>query len=255
MRCMLRIPLALLAMASLVGATAANAAVIVNTTVNIAPSGAVHAPYDPAVDAPASGPMLSASSIDLAQGLTEAGGGISTTGNDNQEESFGIDATTDGSLATVHAQGGNAGDAIDHAAYGTINIGDLVTYNLGGLFNLSQVDVFAAWNDSGRDQSSFNLAVSANGVDYTTIGSYTKFPDNDTGTHTTPVTNLHSFVDDGAADIATAVRYVQLQITNADNNWSGLAEVDVFGTAVPEPASFALCGLAGLALALQRKRN
>ncbi len=117
MRCKLRAPLALLAVALIVGATAVDAAVIVTNTVNVAPAGgAPHDPYDPVTDVSGSGPVLAASSIDLAQGLTEAGGGISTTGNDNQEESFGIDATTDGSLATVYNVGGNAGDAIDHAA-------------------------------------------------------------------------------------------------------------------------------------------
>ena len=79
MRCKLRIPFALLAVASLVGATAADAAIIVTNTVNVAPAGgAAHDPYDPATDASGSGPMLTASSIDLVQGLTEAGGGIST---------------------------------------------------------------------------------------------------------------------------------------------------------------------------------
>ena len=256
MRCKLRVPLALLAVASLVGASAANAAVIVTTTVNVAPAGVVHDPYDPAIDAPASGPMLSASSIDLAQGLTKAGGGVSSTGSDTNEESAGLDVTTDGSLATVYNEGGNAGDAIDHAAYATANDGDLVTYNLGGLYNLSQVDVYAAWNDSGRDDFSFNLLVSADGVGFSQIASYTKLVENNTGQITTPVTSLHSITDDGSADIATAVQYVQISVFNADNNWAGIAEVDVFGnTAVPEPTSFILCGLAGLAFALRRKRG
>ena len=255
MRFKLRVPLALLAVASTVGATAVDAAVIVSNAVNVAPAGGLpHDPYDPATNVSGSGPLLTASSIDLAQGLAEAGGGISTTGNDNQEESFGIDATTDGSLATVYNVGGNDGDAIDHAAYASVNTNDLVTYNLGGLYNISQVDVFTGWNDSGRDDFSFNLLVSANGVDFSPIASYDKGGDN-TGQITVPITSLHSITDDGAADIASAVQYVQLQITDADNGFAGLVEVDVFGTAVPEPTSFALCGLAGLALALQRKRN
>jgi len=255
MRCKLRVPLALLAVASLVGATAVDAAIIVTNSVNVAPAGgAVHAPYDPATDASGSGPMLTASSIDLAQGLTEAGGGVSTTGNDNQELSAGVDVTTDGSLATVYNEGGNGGDAVDHAAYASVNTNDLVTYNLGGLYNLSQVDVFSGWNDSGRDDFSFNLLASPNGVDFAQIASYDKGSDN-TGQITVPITSLHSITDDGAANIASGVQYVQLQVTDADNGFAGLVELDVFGTVVPEPASFVLWGLAGLAFAIRRKRN
>ena len=244
MRCKPRLLLTFAALVSLVGATTVDAAVTVTSTVNVAPAGgAGHDPYDPATDVSGSGPVLTASSIDLAQGLTEAGGGISTTGNDNQEESFGIDATTDGSLATVYNVGGNAGDAIDHAAYASVNTNDLLTYNLGGLYNLSQVDVFSGWNDSGRDDFSFNLLVSPNGVAFSQIASYDKGGDN-TGDITVPITSLHSITDDGAADIASAVQYVQLQITDADNGFAGLVEVDVFGVQVPEPSAIALLGFA-----------
>ena len=103
------------------------------------------------------------------------------------------------------------------------------------------------------DDFTFNLLVSPNGVVFSQIASYNKGADN-TGQITVPVTSLHSITDDGAANIASGVQYVQLQIVDADNGFAGLAELDVFGTAVPEPASSILCGLAGLALAFQRKR-
>ena len=112
----------------------------------------------------------------------------------------------------------------------------------------------AGWNDSGRDDFSFNLLVSPNGVDFAQIASYGKGSDN-TGQITVPITSLHSITDDGAANIASGMQYVQLQITDADNGFAGLVELDVFGTVVPEPASFVLWGLAGLAFAILRKRN
>lgn len=255
MRCKLRIPLAMLAVASLAGATAVDAAIIVTNTVNVAPAGgAAHVPYNPATDVSGSGPMFAPSSIDLAQGLTEAGGGISTTGNDNQETSAGVAATTDGSLATVYNLGGNAGDDIDHAAYASVNTNDLVTYNLGGLYNLSQVDVFSAWNDSGRDDFSFNLLVSADGVSFSQIATYLKLVENNTGQINEPITSLHSIADDGGADIASAVQYVQISAFNADNGWAGIAEVDVFGVQVPEPSGVALLGLVCFA-AMGMRRN
>ena len=63
--------LAMLCVAMLVAGDAAYAAVTVTTSQNIAPDGgAAHDPYDPATDTPGSGPMMSASSTDIAQGLT-----------------------------------------------------------------------------------------------------------------------------------------------------------------------------------------
>ena len=246
---------AIAAVASLIGSTAVNAATVVTATANIAPDGgAVHDPYDPATDTPGSGPMMTASSTDLAQGLTEAGGGVSITDNDNIEESFGVDATTDGSLATVYIESGPGGDAVDHAAYATAPTNSLLTYNLGGLYDLSQVDIYGGWNDSGRDALSFDLQVSADDALYTTIASYTKGPD-DTGQITVPVTNLYSVVDDGGANIASAVQYVRVSVTDADNGYVGIAEVDVFGTRVPEPTSVALVAFTCLAtIASQRRR-
>ncbi len=151
--------------------------------------------------------------------------------------------------------GGNAGDAIDHAGYASVNSGDLVTYNLGGLYNLSQVDVFSGWNDSGRDDFSFNLLVSSDGVAFSQIATYLKLVENNTGAINEPITSLHSIADDGGADIASAVQYVQISVFNADNNWAGIAEVDVFGSrVVPEPSSISLLGLVCFAaMGIRRK--
>ncbi len=210
----------------------ANAVVVVNSFKNIAPAGgAVHAPHNPAS---AGGPdLLSASSSDLAQGLTATVAYTGGTGNPNIEEAGGIARWTDGSLATVYNEPGGGGNAIDHAAYGAVHgnptgINTFVTFDLGALYNLTQVDVFIGWPDSGRDDASFILRASTDGNNYANLLQYTKGQD-DTGTHTSPVTNLHSFIDNAGGDLAPFIQYVQLQFIDADNGHAGLVEVDIYG--------------------------
>lgn len=235
------------------------ATVIISNSQNVAPAGgAVHDVHDPST---AGAPdLLTASSTDLIQGLlptvTYTGGAGSTT----NESSAGESVWTDGNLQTVYAQGGSGGDAVDHAAYGSItatvggaDIDAFVTYDLGAHYILSAIDVYMGWNDSGRDDSSFNALVSSDNVTFTQIAAYDKGGDN-TGQIGTPITNLHRIVDDGGGSIAGGVRYVQLQFTDADNGFAGMVEVDVFGTPVPEPTTLGLAGLAGLVLAGLRRR-
>ncbi|GAA5482183.1 PEP-CTERM sorting domain-containing protein [Haloferula sargassicola] len=228
--------------AGLGGASLASGAIVINNSSEVAPSGgAVHDPYSPST--------IFASSTDLAQGLTPT----VVNGNSNYEFATGESAWTDGSLATVYNESGPGGDDIDHAAYGAVATGTVVTYDLGGLFDLSQIDVIMGWNDSGRDDASFNALVSTDGISFSQIASYDKGTDN-TGTFTTPITSLHRIVDDGGGTIATGVQFVQLQFTDADNGVAGMVELDVIGQAVPEPASAGLVALSGLVFFVRRRR-
>ena len=230
-------------------ASATHGAVIINSYTYVAPPGIAETPHDPSTSGAPN--LFSASSTDLVQGriatVTSTGGGTPST---TLEASAGEGAWTNGSISTVYNT--SSGFDSNHGAYGTVQGFTSVTFNLGALYDLSLVNVFLGWNDSGRDDASFNLRVSTDGIDYSTIASYTKGDDN-TGTYTTPVTNLHSIVDSGAAPIASGVQYVQLQFTAADNGFAGMLEVDVIGTAVPEPSAALLGGLGMLAL-LRRRR-
>ena len=253
-----RLSLAATVLAALFSSTA-SAAVIINNSQNVAPDGgAVHESYDPSVAG--SPDLLSASSTDLIQGLLPSIVYTGGTGTTTFESCGGEANWTNGSLTTVYAQGGSGGDDVDHATYGSVtatvggyDVDTFVTYDLGALYNVSQVDVFMGWNDSGRDDSSFNLLVSRYGDTFTQIAAYDKGGDN-TGSIGTPITNLHSVVDDGGASIGKSVQYVQLQFTDADNGTAGMVEVDVFGAAVPEPSTVALLALAGVAGLFVRRK-
>lgn len=241
-------------------ASSATAAVAVTNITNVAPTGgAPGSAHDPATSG---SPLVAASTTDLVQGMTamvtynrpSTGGSDPTTTNEN---STGAGAWTDGSLVTAYGTGG--GDS-SHTAYGTVDgrtgawtLQTLVTFDLGGFYDISQVNVILGWNDSGRDDSSFSLYTSADNVTFDLVAAYAKPADN-TGAITTPVTNLHSVADDGGSDIATGVRYIQVVFTDADNGFAGLAEIDVFGSAVPEPSSILLLGLGSLAALTRRRR-
>jgi hypothetical protein len=252
----LRASLTAAAIATVCLAGSASAAVVVNSFSDVAPTGGTAGTSYTPTTLP-----IGASSTDLIQGMTATVtySGPGGTGSTTNESSAGVSAWTNGSLTTVYATTGQ--DALNHAAYGTVgaqtgNAARLVnvTYDLGALYNLSSINVFSGWNDSGRDDSSFNVMVSTDNSTFTTIATYTKGPDDTSTGPKTPITNLHNVVDSGGATIAPGVRYVTIQFTDADNGFAGVSEIDVLGTAVPE-AGTTLLGLLGGLLLLRRKRN
>ena len=227
-------------------------AIVVNNQTDVAPAGTPGAAYNPTT--------FASSATDLVNGKTGVVTYTGGTGSPTTEDAGGIGTWTNGSISTVYG-GAGVTNATAHAAYGIVNatvggsnIDTFVTYDLGGFYDITRVDVFMGWNDSGRDESSFNFLVSLDNITFTPVGGFAKVGDN-TGAITTPVTNLHTIVDSGAAPIATGIRYVQLQFTDADNGYAGLAEFDVIGTAVPEPSAIILVGLGGLAAISRRRRG
>jgi hypothetical protein len=237
-------------------AGSANAAVVVNVSSNVASGGAPGDVHDPAI---AGAPdQFAASNSDLLAGMIPVVSYTGGSGSTTAESARGATAWTDGLISTIY-NGAGVALADAHAAYGVVNgtvggsnIDTLLSFDLGQWYNLTSVDLYTGWNDSGRDDTSFNLWVSSDNVDFVLVASYLK-PGDNTGAFTTPVTNLHRIIDDNGASIAEGIRYLQFQFTDSDNGYAGVVEIDAFGTMIPEPASVLLLALGGLASVVRRR--
>jgi hypothetical protein len=201
-------------------------------------------------------PTYVVSNTDLINGRPAA----ASSGDFAFELSGGLGVLNDGVFGTITEPGG-APDRT-HGAFGVAGggqgTGTFVTYNLDLAasplgYNVNRIDVFGGWNDSGRDQQAYT-------VQYSTVASPGTFTDlanvnfNPTIPANTQTANRVTITEDTLPNLATGVAAVRINFSGqTENGYSGYAEIDVIGTAVPEPAGMALIALAG-ALVLRRRR-
>jgi len=231
-------------MGAIVTASAVDAAIVSTTDTDVAPSGgAVHEVYTPP------SPPFSPSSSDLLTGI------MPTLVNPDmslyfREEAAGPSVLTDGSVSTVYAEPGPPGGAVDHAAYTTLGEDELLIWDLGGTYNLTNADVYGGWNDGGRDQIFFGFDVSTDGG-----ATFTQLiAPNANADGTEPISHRVSISDDASTYFATGVTHVRLDPGGVENGYTGYTEVDVFGVQVPEPSTVVLATLAmGLAISMRRR--
>ena len=226
------------AMGTLALATSAQAAVMVTTETDLAPSGPVHlTAYTPTFTA--GGP----SGSDLLEGLSAS----SFSGNFESDGSAGLSALTNGSVQTYYHQHPNDPDyPTTHSAYASAGSGHEAVYDLGATVDLAEIVIYGGWTDGGRDQQNVDVLWSADNLSFTSLGA-TLGVNGSSGL----ISHRNSITDDGGT-LASGVRYIKLDFGAVENGWTGYAEIDAF--AVPEPTTTALLGLGGLALILRRRK-
>jgi hypothetical protein len=121
-----------------------------------------------------------------------------------------------------------------------------VTFNLGGLVDLTTVDI---WTEEQFRDTTESVTISSS-TDGSTWGATT-----------VAIANIN-WVDQGATygdkvtiDVSSLPTGQYYKMVFVDSGqWTFLTEVDFEGSAVPEPSTTALLGLGGLALILRRRK-
>jgi fibronectin-binding autotransporter adhesin len=152
--------------------------------------------------------------------------GFSPTANTNAAAHEGSGAVT---LLTNGSIGAGPGSTDNSARY-TINNNESITYSLGNSpagYNLSTVNLYSVWNDSGRSR------IDITSISYSTVANPSTFI-------TIPNSNL-SFAGGGGANfaglaaagglLATGAADIQFNFAGQENGYVGYGELEAVGTA------------------------
>jgi len=191
--------------------------------------------------------LATANAVNASNGAfrTDEGGSLDPTGPILKDGTFGIGRDT----------GSSGAQMVDAQVIGN---GAQLTYTLPGAFNLTQIGTYSGWRDNGRDDQNYSVYTSTDGLSFTPL---TRVDLSVNG----PNHNSRVLISDSLGGLiasnVTAVRFTFGQQSSTDsvntgveNNGVGYRELDVIGTAVPEPTSIGLVALAGVGL-LGRRRH
>ncbi len=197
-------------------------------------------------------PTYVVSSTDLINGATPTAFAPSSAAFE-LESSGGLAQLTNGTYGSI-----NSGDTGSHPSFATVgnNGGTSVTYSLGSNpagYNITNINVFGGWNDNGRDQTAFTvlIALASSPTVFTTLTTQSFNPSVATGLQSA----TQVAVSDTTGFLATGVANIRFTFPTVENGYTGLAEIDVIGSAVPEPGSAMLAGLAAVFGLARRRRT
>jgi len=188
------------------------------------------------------------SSTDLINGLAPS----AQAGTFTQEGTGGTPVLTNGAFPSPITRDGGGPFQFGAFATGGNGGGTSVTYTLGSASNITGIDVYGGWQDGGRDQQSYSVLYST-AIAPATFIPLTTVNFNPGGTAFPQVTRVS--ITDNAGNLASNVAALRFDFNATENGYSGYAEIDVLGTAVPEPGALGLLGLATIGLAARRRRR
>ena len=197
------------------------------------------------------------SSTDLIEGLLP----ISTNYVGNHEAAGGtLSVLTDGTTGVgSNDTTSSSNAAFDLGSYWYAEY-ELPTLNATLGYTLSSVVVTTGHQDNRVDQD-YDILVSADGTNFTSLsdGSSQVLGNSDAGFNYGPSTQYggaaQSTVSPVGANLGTGIKYVEF--VEASDGADVYREVDVFGTAAPEPSTWAMliAGCLGLFASLRSRRG
>ena len=128
-----------------------------------------------------------------------------------------------------------------------IQSGTVITIPLAIPSNISGIDTYTAWHDTGRDGQNYTVYYSTDGgTSYTALDTVAYAPSqNDAEVALTSSTGL----------LASGITDIQFNFENVQNNGVGYSEIAIYGAAVPEPSVLVLLAIGGAGLLLLGRRR
>jgi HpiC1 cyclase/Immunoglobulin domain len=147
------------------------------------------------------------------------------SGNFNNEGGGGVPRLTDGSFGST----GNGQPNVSLATGGP-GAGNSVTYNLLGSasgYDVTNITTFSGWSDKGRDGQSYNVFYST-AADPNNFIQLTSIYYNPSGANIPTADRVTLTPSSGV--LAANVVKVRIDFLNAENGWSGYAEIGLYGS-------------------------
>ncbi len=189
------------------------------------------------------------SATDLINGVAGVVTGSALGGQEGTSSN--VNVLTDGTFGTA-----NLNTPAGLASTVSIASNTTITYSLNTIafplgYNITGINTYSGWRDSGRDNQDYSIEFStiANPLVFNLYNTLSLVANSGGGSSLTST--------DTSGLLATNVAAVRFVFGNQENGYVGYRELDVFGVgieAIPEPTSLAALSLGGLAL-LRRRRT